>query len=1320
MGSLIPALDFIGPATWTGLLVVQAAGRIRAEGGGFTREQLARHYLEPLRQSTCWQDAAFWQRWPGYLRRSRALFTRSLDLTLGAAEVWMSPSAPAVKVLRWCRLLAEPGASGWMDLRSDTLALGWALRLRDVLTRPSVGWVLFNGLLNSLRDLMRHPRANLPEGGRLRVHYQGQAGSRRQPPTVLRHWYGRIRPILEASARLLYRSEPRPFRDKIAAMTQLLLQQLNLFDLLAAGFLALLSVVGALLVTAGRTLLRLLRRPAPVLASPAPAYDGAAGRRPVEDGQRLPSNPGIHVLWPRGLPDYRTLREQGLEQVCPAGVFDLRPPTTAIPVQVSAHRCIQCETCWRVSTLVDWARDPRRRLVYPVISPVLTRLLRSQDEAALVQPTPPRKVDPWSELDGQQAPSLGGSSRAQLAAVLDQLEHKLEELDRALEREPGLVDRGRGEHLDMLVRSAHVLAQDTLALVENAGLAQSPVLSLAREMVSCSQERQRRTWEGRLAWAAADGRYIRQHHLTGLRRLLALAAPSAVSPASRLSGTALLLHRIAEEVEPVAGDQATAIGCLMAAIGARCLVAEVVASRKNGPLRRALAAELHRSAASCVCELQELTTKPGQEVLTELLPLSAADRADPGESTREYVQLGKQLLDAGGGAQDLLGRLGSMAGVTGRLHLQVEQEELERAQGRLAELVQQGGHEDEIAERLGREAAALLGGRLLVAWIERRLEQGDDAELETVLLRVWLDEREVALSFLASLVRRRRQGLPWQGDRPLVEPDVPPPERAVAEYLAVPLSAAAGDFLLAAVDLRQPRLVPEMMAAPPQELAAALAALAPNAGAKPRNMLCKERGEGEAPAEPQSTPGASGSAGASPSRPPALAQNVPGSCTSNQGPLSDLGSLLPLLEHLVKLTPPEEILFLATSVVTQQVGRWLRHDAPGLELEQACAEVILRELILERDTLAGGMAPESAGIPPHSVHPQLAVLHAIVVHVLAGLWQKPAPRHLGHEALELESLKGAWRQSVQRAGDVFQSGRWENPSVQVSCLALAAATAWLLAADRVLGRLAWLDRAAAEDDLLPPARQAGLYALARCQDTVRDALRRFDEDLAALRRGYVSPLLRVGPLLRRATAEETLPACDIRGPLAILVLIEPQPVVLPPPEGEQVLELYWDLSPSDQAALENALRLRQAAPQRVRLHVVALGPRRIGPVLRQLHSLQIEPVDLLVHDGTSSTSEAAAAVMRIVAQAGPFDLLLAGDRQLAQVLADKMTLPLAGHAQVILVQGEQLVLTGLDGQAGRSRPQPAAVLVQPGLPLRPFDLAGYLHGLSSSPRLQDR
>ena len=50
IGIDFPYPNFTGPATAMGLLIAQAARKIRDEGGTFTRDELQRHYLEPLQQ----------------------------------------------------------------------------------------------------------------------------------------------------------------------------------------------------------------------------------------------------------------------------------------------------------------------------------------------------------------------------------------------------------------------------------------------------------------------------------------------------------------------------------------------------------------------------------------------------------------------------------------------------------------------------------------------------------------------------------------------------------------------------------------------------------------------------------------------------------------------------------------------------------------------------------------------------------------------------------------------------------------------------------------------------------------------------------------------------------------------------------------------------------------------------------------------------------------------------------------------------------------------------------------------------------------------
>src|SRR5262249_39554329 len=96
------------------------------------------------------------------------------------------------------------------------------------------------------------------------------------------------------------------------------------------------------------------------------------------------------------------------------------------------------------------------------------------------------------------------------------------------------IDKARAEGLEMLarygqqlaLRFVEVLAGGSLADSHRAGiaLAQQRMLALAQALVKRAEERARRTWDQRYRWAAADGRQMRQHHLTGLRRYLQVLA----------------------------------------------------------------------------------------------------------------------------------------------------------------------------------------------------------------------------------------------------------------------------------------------------------------------------------------------------------------------------------------------------------------------------------------------------------------------------------------------------------------------------------------------------------------------------------------------------------------------------------------------------------------------------------------------------------------------------------------------------------------------------------------------------------------------------
>jgi electron transfer flavoprotein-quinone oxidoreductase len=569
IGIDFPYPNFTGPATRMGLLIAQAARHIRDFGGGFTRDNLAHYYLEPLRQTHYWQDVDFLRRWPGYVKRTQVFFDRNLDLVLGTAYVWTRPRRWFVtKWTNWLRLLLQlAGPLHWPQVRQDFRHLTRALRLREVADRPALLQVLLDGAVNGLRDFFGRPRPNLPAAGAVRLHYSAAGGEEPSalPPRLLQRWFRRFAPILAGAAQRIYTNDDQPLWDKLPGAIRLLTRQVNMFDVLAAGAIGLAAGISGVLLAGWPRLLEFLfgSRPGKAPRGIFKRYERIARQtvdltptlRPA--AQMWDENLAelaydsvkashIHLHWPKSLAEKDTASEEGLWHVCPAHVFEARlGPLGQLQTVVNFENCIKCETCWRAADWVDWGRDGRHRFTYPVHSPAVSKLLETINAPELNRPTLPRTLDPWEPATRRLAELLQTEPNSSVVSepplylpegglrqLLDQLERKLQEFDEALAEEPRSVDRTRQEHLVMLARYAQQLANRVVEILqENSWLNQTTrggaeahqqILALAKALAAKADERTRRTWNRRFAWAAADGRQIRAHHLAGLRRFLSV------------------------------------------------------------------------------------------------------------------------------------------------------------------------------------------------------------------------------------------------------------------------------------------------------------------------------------------------------------------------------------------------------------------------------------------------------------------------------------------------------------------------------------------------------------------------------------------------------------------------------------------------------------------------------------------------------------------------------------------------------------------------------------------------------------------------------
>jgi alkylation response protein AidB-like acyl-CoA dehydrogenase/flavin-dependent dehydrogenase/ferredoxin-like protein FixX len=520
IGIDFPYPNFTGPATAMGLLLTHAAQRIRQEGGTFTKDELDRHYLQPLRKTHYWQDVEFLRHWPAYVKKTSVFFGKNIDVALGSAYLWTRPGKGlGSRWNDWLHLVQDmTGGEQRKELEGDVRDLTEALHVHEVAPRPSVWRLLLDGTLNTFRDVLREPRT-LPAHGEIALHYSVAGGAEPGglPPASLRRWFERYAPAVAAAASVVYRNDATPLAKKLPTATRLLTGHVSLMDLIRALGLGLVAALQWLRPARnGKPETEEYFRTAQAatdLTSATANATAAWEARLAQLSYETVKESHIHVLWPESLPEKNAVVKAGLWHVCPAHVYEARVGAAGqVQVVVNYENCIKCETCWRTSDIVDWGRDGLHRFVYAVHSPVVGKLLAEMDRAGNGGKSVVRS--------GPASPRVAtrGPVPADVEKVLFQLHRKLEEFDAALAEEPRTIDRDRAAHLEMLVRYALSCSRDPERRAGERGgdSTRSPALRSGSRLHGLIQRMLDHLAARHYAWAAADGRQLRMHDLAGL------------------------------------------------------------------------------------------------------------------------------------------------------------------------------------------------------------------------------------------------------------------------------------------------------------------------------------------------------------------------------------------------------------------------------------------------------------------------------------------------------------------------------------------------------------------------------------------------------------------------------------------------------------------------------------------------------------------------------------------------------------------------------------------------------------------------------------
>jgi alkylation response protein AidB-like acyl-CoA dehydrogenase/electron transfer flavoprotein alpha/beta subunit len=432
----------------------------------------------------------------------------------------------------------------------------------------------------------------------------------------------------------------------------------------------------------------------------------------------------------------------------------------------------------------------------------------------------------------------------------------------------------------------------------------------------------------------------------------------------------------------------------------------------------------------------------------------------------------------------------------------------------------------------------------------------------------------------------------------------------------------------------------------------------------------------------------------------------------------------------------EEERFIAEAMAYEIIGRFEHKQTKSIRMESAIAKMLVSELFHHSIEIAEEVHGLAGQTQEHLVEKRKR--DARILNIYEGtneiqrflilrelsecIVDQPAPVS-GHA---VDAFKHRLRQLVREAVQAFGQQLWQNPNFQANCFLLSEVAAWLTAAESTLGRFVWLTR---QGTCSTEKMATGRRALMRCRQEAETRLARFATELTQLRDGRYAPAIRAATLLMQATHDSAaMTASRIDKSLSILVVLDPPMPGAPRPRVHdgKLQEAYRVFTHADRAALETALRLKEAAPELVHLQAATVGPAATAVQLREMLSLGFDRVMLVVTDEAVAPDRAAAALASARAgfadangqqHAGPaFDLVLGGaglaDTQeglLARLTGEVLGVPSAGSAQGIALDNG-LRLIGSDGHE-RVRALPAAVSVEPGTALRPFTTAGWLAGL---------
>jgi len=342
------------------------------------------------------------------------------------------------------------------------------------------------------------------------------------------------------------------------------------------------------------------------------------------------------------------------------------------------------------------------------------------------------------------------------------------------------------------------------------------------------------------------------------------------------------------------------------------------------------------------------------------------------------------------------------------------------------------------------------------------------------------------------------------------------------------------------------------------------------------------------------------------------------------------------------------------------------------------------------------------------------------------------------QAAVLNTMATALHERVKATRETYGSGAWQRALLQPVFFRLSRMVALIKAVDATLHRAHWITSnltAAGDERRRAWAERAASGAIGRLRREFWRLARGYDRDLETLQAGgRTAELALAETVLDEADTAQDAAEVDhahdrierpaITDHIEVAVVAEQAPRLAPRPrlEDGRIREHVYDFTAADHRALQLALELKRAAPQRVDITLVCAAPLHAEDQMRFGLAAGADRALLLDTNGATYTEP---ALTRAVADGlrgidTRFDLFLVGadptapsGGRLALRLAEELKASWAPDALDVWVRDGEAVSVSRRFPSTLTTPLPAVLGVAPGADVEgwEFSTADYLVAL---------